>query len=130
MLRPLIFALSRSRLAAHVAANVPGFRGFSKRFVAGTTQGDVIEVVRRLNARGPARLIACSGDKAGADPVGRSTNARDYTCAFRMRYVDVIARTRDGHPLTREEMVFAAGLPSDMHSLLKSLESYRSLREE
>ena len=34
------------------------------------------------------------------------------------------------HPLTREEMVFAAGLPSDMHRLLKSLESYRSLREE
>ncbi len=34
------------------------------------------------------------------------------------------------HPLTREEMVFAAGLPEDVHNLLKALESYRSRRRE
>jgi proline dehydrogenase len=62
MLRPLIFALSRSRIAAHVATNVPGFRGFSKRFVAGTTQGDVVDVVRRLNARGFDATVSFLGE--------------------------------------------------------------------
>jgi proline dehydrogenase len=62
VLRTLIFALSRSRLAAHVATNVPGFRGFSKRFVAGTTQADVIDVVRRLNARGLDATVSFLGE--------------------------------------------------------------------
>lgn len=34
------------------------------------------------------------------------------------------------HPVTREEMVFAAGLPEDMHNLLKALQLYRSPRRE
>jgi proline dehydrogenase len=51
VLRGLIFALSRSRIAANIAANVPGFRGFSRRFVAGATRRDVIDAVRRLNAQ-------------------------------------------------------------------------------
>jgi proline dehydrogenase len=62
MLRPLIFALSRSRLAAHVATNVPGFRGFSKRFVAGTSRNDVIDAVRRLNARGFEATVSFLGE--------------------------------------------------------------------
>lgn len=62
MLRQLIFALSRSRLAAHVAANVPGFRGFSRRFVAGTTQRDVIDAVRRLNAAGFDATVSFLGE--------------------------------------------------------------------
>jgi proline dehydrogenase len=62
MLRSLIFALSRSRIAAHVATNVPGFRGVSKRFVAGTAQSDVIDVVRRLNARGFAATVSFLGE--------------------------------------------------------------------
>lgn len=33
------------------------------------------------------------------------------------------------HPLTREEMVFEARLPRDMHNLLKALETHRSQRE-
>ena len=52
MLRPIILALSRSRVVEHVATNVPGFRGFSARFVAGQTQADVLEAVRRPNAVG------------------------------------------------------------------------------
>jgi proline dehydrogenase len=62
MLRPLIFALSRSRVAAHVAANVPGFRGFSRRFVAGPAQRDVIEAVRRLNAQGFDATVSYLGE--------------------------------------------------------------------
>jgi proline dehydrogenase len=62
MLRPLIFALSRSRLAANVATNVPGFRGFSRRFVAGTSQADVIDAVRRLNARNLDATVSFLGE--------------------------------------------------------------------
>jgi proline dehydrogenase len=58
----LIFALSRSRLAAHVASNVPGFRGFSRRFVAGTAQRDVVEAVRRLNAQGFDATVSFLGE--------------------------------------------------------------------
>jgi proline dehydrogenase len=63
MLRPLIFALSRSRVAAHMAANLPGFRGFSRRFVAGERQSDVIEVVRRLNTRGFDATVSFLGEE-------------------------------------------------------------------
>ncbi len=62
MLRQLIFALSRSRVAAHIAANVPGFRGFSRRFVAGTRQADVIEAVRKLNAAGFDATVSFLGE--------------------------------------------------------------------
>lgn len=62
MLRQLIFALSRSRLAAHIAANVPGFRGFSRRFVAGPRQADVIDAVRRLNADGFEATVSLLGE--------------------------------------------------------------------
>ena len=63
MIRPLIYALSRSRLAGHVAANVPGFRGFSRRFVAGETQQDVIDAVRRLNAQGFDATVSFLGEE-------------------------------------------------------------------
>jgi len=62
MLGRLIFALSRSRLAEHVATNVPGFRGFSRRFVAGTRQADVIAAVRRLNADGFDATVSFLGE--------------------------------------------------------------------
>ncbi len=62
MLRQLIFALSRSRLAAHIAANVPGFRGFSRRFVAGSRQADVIDAVRTLNAAGFEATVSFLGE--------------------------------------------------------------------
>ncbi len=62
MIRPLIFALSRSRVAEHVATNVPGFRGFSRRFVAGQRQADVIDVVRRLNAAGFEATVSFLGE--------------------------------------------------------------------
>ncbi|MEX2227959.1 MAG: proline dehydrogenase family protein [Dehalococcoidia bacterium] len=63
MIRPLIFWLSRSRAAAHIAANVPGFRGFSRRFVAGERQADVIEAVRRLNAQGFDATVSFLGEE-------------------------------------------------------------------
>jgi proline dehydrogenase len=62
MLRPIILALSRSRLAGHIAANVPGFRGFSRRFVAGQRQADVIDAVRRLNGAGFDATVSFLGE--------------------------------------------------------------------
>jgi proline dehydrogenase len=78
MLRPLIFALSRSRIAAHVATNMPGVRGFSRRFVAGTTQADVIDAVRRLNARGFDATVSFLGE-AVASPREVEAAVREYT---------------------------------------------------
>jgi proline dehydrogenase len=63
MIRWLIFALSRSRIAGHVAANVPGFRGFSRRFVAGERQADVVEAVRRLNVAGFDATVSFLGEE-------------------------------------------------------------------
>jgi len=62
MLRRLILALSRSRAAGHVAENVPGVRGFSRRFVAGVRCDDVAEAVRRLNAQGFEATVSCLGE--------------------------------------------------------------------
>jgi proline dehydrogenase len=62
MIRPLILWLSRSSIAAHIATNVPGFRGFSRRFVAGTRQSDVIDAVRRLNADGFDATVSYLGE--------------------------------------------------------------------
>jgi proline dehydrogenase len=62
MIRPLILALSRSRIGEHVATNVPGFRGFSRRFVAGQRQADVIDAVRRLNAEGYDATVSFLGE--------------------------------------------------------------------
>ncbi|MEX2246587.1 MAG: proline dehydrogenase family protein [Dehalococcoidia bacterium] len=63
MLRPLIFALSRSRTAERIATGVPGFRGFSRRFVAGQRQQDVIDAVRRLNAGGFEATVSFLGEE-------------------------------------------------------------------
>lgn len=67
MLRALILALSRSRIAGHVAANVPGFRGFSRRFVAGERQADVIDAVRRLNAAGFDATVSFLGEAVASE---------------------------------------------------------------
>ena len=62
MLRRLILALSRSRLAEHLATNVPGFRHLARRFVAGNTQADVIDAVRHLNAQGFDATVSFLGE--------------------------------------------------------------------
>jgi len=78
MISPLIYALSRSRLAAHVAANVPGFRGFSRRFVAGETQQDVIDAVRRLNAQGFDATVSFLGEEV-TDERAVEAAVREFT---------------------------------------------------
>jgi proline dehydrogenase len=67
MLRPLILALSRSRAVEHVATNVPGFRGFSRRFVAGRTQADALDAVRRLNAAGFDATVSFLGEEVTSE---------------------------------------------------------------
>ncbi len=62
MLRRLIFALSRSRAGARIAMHAPGVRRFSRRFVAGTTQADAVDAVRRLNAAGFEATVSFLGE--------------------------------------------------------------------
>jgi proline dehydrogenase len=62
MIRPLIYALSRSRTAGRIAAGAPGFRGFSRRFVAGETRDDVVAAVERLNADGFEATVSFLGE--------------------------------------------------------------------
>jgi proline dehydrogenase len=60
--RALLLALSRSRLAAHIATNMPGVRSFSRRFVAGTTRSDALAAVARLNAAGFGATVSYLGE--------------------------------------------------------------------
>jgi proline dehydrogenase len=62
MLRTAILALSRSGSAAHVAATMPGIRGFSRRFVAGERRDDVVDAVARLNAQGFEATVSHLGE--------------------------------------------------------------------
>jgi proline dehydrogenase len=62
MLRPLIFALSRSQRAERAAASMPGVRGFSRRFVAGQRQVDALDTVARLNADGFDATVSLLGE--------------------------------------------------------------------
>ena len=86
MLRRLILALSRSRLAEHLATNVPGFRHLARRFVAGNTQA-------RCHRRRP------SPERAGLRCDGlvprRSRHVRGRG-ARRGRGVHVVHRRRQG----------------------------------
>lgn len=63
MLRPLIYALSRSRSAGRIAAGAPGFRGFSRRFVAGETQAEAIAAVSQLNGEGFDATVSYLGEE-------------------------------------------------------------------
>lgn len=67
MLRLLLLALSRSRIAAHAAVNFPGLRAFSRRFVAGETQADVIAAVRRLNGAGLDATVSFLGEAVSTE---------------------------------------------------------------
>lgn len=78
MVRRIIFALSRSRIAAHIASNVPGFRGFSRRFVAGTRQADVIAAVTKLNAEGFEATVSFLGEEVAAESEVRAA-VREFT---------------------------------------------------
>ncbi len=62
MLSALIYALSRSRSAGRIATSMPGFRGFSRRFVAGQRQDDARAAVARLNAQGFDATVSFLGE--------------------------------------------------------------------
>ena len=62
MIGNILYALSRSKVAARVAATAPGFRRFSRQFVAGERQVDVIEVVRALNVGGFEATVSFLGE--------------------------------------------------------------------
>ncbi len=63
MLSPLIFALSRSRRAEHLATHAPGVRGFSRRFVAGRDQAAALGAVARLNDAGFGTTVSFLGEE-------------------------------------------------------------------
>ena len=83
MLRELILAVSRSRTGERVAANVPGLRRFSRRFVAGNTQADVIDAVRRLNAAGFDATVSFLGESVTSEPEVRAA-LREFTSFLEM----------------------------------------------
>jgi proline dehydrogenase len=78
MIGQVIYTLSKSRTAEHLAKNVPGFRGFSHRFVAGSRQADVINAVRRLNADGFDATVSFLGEAVTAEAEVRAALA-EYT---------------------------------------------------
>jgi len=67
MIRPLIFALSRSEKAGRLAMHAPGARSISRRFVAGERQAEVIAAVRRLNADGFAASVSFLGEEVTSE---------------------------------------------------------------
>ncbi len=85
MLRRLILALSRSGAAQRVATHFPGFRGFSRRFVAGETQSDAIAAVRRINDDGYEATVSFLGEDASTpDEVDRDvTELTSFATAAR-----------------------------------------------
>ena len=87
MLRSLIFALSRSRLGEHVAQNVPGFRGLSRRFVAGQRQADALDAVARLNAEGFDATVSFLGEAVTSEREVRAAIAEftSYAAAAHAR---------------------------------------------
>jgi proline dehydrogenase len=108
MLRPLILWLSRSRLAAHVAMNVPGFRGFSLRFVAGTRQSNVIEAVRRLNADGFEATVSYLGEAVSTETEVRAAVAEFTSYAEAVRTQSL--RSHLSIKLTELGLAFDPGL--------------------
>jgi proline dehydrogenase len=86
MLRHLILALSRSRALGHVAANLPGFRGFSRRFVAGERCEDVVAVVRRLNDQGFESTVSFLGEDV------RSEREVDVSIAEFEAFLDAVGQ--------------------------------------
>ena len=87
MLRSVIFALSRSRLGEHVAQNVPGFRGFSRRFVAGQRQADALDAVAKLNADGFDATVSFLGEAVTSEREVRAAIAEftSYAAAAHAR---------------------------------------------
>jgi proline dehydrogenase len=80
MLRALIFALSRSRIAERMATSMPGVRGFSRRFVAGQRRADVLDAVARLNADGFTATVSFLGEAVTSEREVRG--AMDEFTAF------------------------------------------------
>lgn len=90
MLRQALLALSRSRTGEHIAANMPGFRGFSRRFVAGTAQGDVIAAVQGLNADGFEATVSYLGEAVTSEAevaraLAESASFADAVCTLGLR---------------------------------------------
>lgn len=115
MIRPLIFALSKSRIAEHLATNVPGFRGFSRRFVAGQRQADVIDVVRRLNASGFGATVSFLGEAVTTErevdaALGEFTSFADAVGAQQLRSHISIKLTELGLAFDRDLAARSLGL--------------------
>jgi proline dehydrogenase len=87
MLSRLIFALSRSRRAEQIATHAPGFRSFSRRFVAGRDQAAAIVAVARLNAAGFDTTVSFLGEAVATTEAVRAAvdEFTSYATAVRTR---------------------------------------------
>src|SRR2546423_3693634 len=104
MLRPLILALARSRAVEHVATSVPGFRGFARRFVAGQTQADALEAVRRLNAAGFEATVSFLGEEVTSETEVR--RAMDEFTSFATAALEQRLRSHISIKLTELGLAF------------------------
>jgi proline dehydrogenase len=88
VIRTALLRLSRSRRAARAAGSFPGFRAFSRRFVAGSTLAEAAAAVHRLYADGFLATVSF---------LGENTSTWDEAEAARdeyLRLVDLIAAER------------------------------------
>lgn len=84
MLRPFLLMLSQSSLAKKVVLNFPVARRVARRFVAGETLEDALEVTRKLTAQGMAVALDLLGEN-----VARTDAAEEATREY-LRMLDRI----------------------------------------
>lgn len=80
-MRPLFLWLSRNRTAEHIALNFGPARKMARRFVAGETRRDVLEVVRNLNERGMFTSL---------DFLGENVESREEAEEARDEYLELL----------------------------------------
>jgi proline dehydrogenase len=122
MLRSAILALSRSRRTERIATHAPGLRAFSRRFVAGTTQVDAIDAVRRLNGAGFEATVSFLGEAV--------TSEREVALAIEEFAAFAAAVYQQGLRSHLSVKLTELGLSFDRDLCARSLDSVLALAED
>ena len=86
MVRPVLYALSRSHLVPRMIGHVGWAREAARRFVAGETLDEAIETVRRLNERDLLGIL---------NYLGEHTITLDDAARARLEYLDTLDAIHD-----------------------------------
>jgi proline dehydrogenase len=86
MLRPLLIFLSQSRLLKKMMLNFPVAKRVARRFVAGETLEDALEVTRALNAQGL---------RVALDLLGENVTRPEAADEFTQEYLRMLQRIQD-----------------------------------